>query len=223
MSFQLQINRPSDNEFQKNKYSVVRNAINYELANFCYNYFHMKRSVISYLYKTNYCPENDFCGTFTKDTMAPNTYCIYADGVFETLLMKVLPLMEKETGYKLYPTYTYARLYENGAVLPRHKDRESCEISCTMNLGGDMWPIFIDGTGESNKKGTKVELKPGDMLVYSGVELEHWREKFEGKECGQVFLHYNRVDGPYDKIFDGRPMLGVPNADYNFTRSTEGK
>ena len=29
-------------------------------------------------------------------------------------------------------------------------------------------------------KGTKVLLEVGDMLVYSGCELEHWREPFEG-------------------------------------------
>ena len=32
-------------------------------------------------------------------------------------------------------------------ILKRHKDRPSCEISTTLNLGGDPWPIFIDGTG----------------------------------------------------------------------------
>tara|TARA_B100000900_G_scaffold415836_1_gene447430 strand:- start:58 stop:696 length:639 start_codon:yes stop_codon:yes gene_type:complete len=210
-------------DFKKNKYTVVKNAINFEMANFCYNYFHMKRSVVDYLYKSNYCPENDFCGTFSKDVMAPNTYCIYADGVFETLLMKVLPIMEKTTGYELFPTYSYARLYTKGAVLPRHKDRTSCEISCTLNLGGNMWPIFVDGTGGTNQKGTQVELDPGDMLVYSGIELEHWRNKFMGDECAQVFLHYNRVDGPHKNVYDGRPMLGVPNKDYNFTTSLKGK
>ena len=39
--------------------------------------------------------------------------------------------------------------------------------------------------------GTRVDLEVGDMLVYSGCELEHWRESFEGDSCGQVFLHYN--------------------------------
>ena len=27
-------------------------------------------------------------------------------------------------------------------------------------------------------------LDIGDMLVYSGCELEHWREPFEGNTCG---------------------------------------
>jgi hypothetical protein len=43
--------------------------------------------------------------------------------------------------------------------------------------------------------GVKVTLKPGDMLIYSGCELEHWREPFEGNVCGQVFLHYNHRNG----------------------------
>ena len=45
--------------------------------------------------------------------------------------------MEKETGLSLYPTYAYARIYKKAH---RHKDRFSCEISTTMNLG-DKWPI----------------------------------------------------------------------------------
>ena len=58
-------------------------------------------------------------------------------------------------------------------------------------------------------KGTKVLLDVGDMLVYSGCEFEHWREPFEGQVCGQVFLHYNHVNGPFaDKnLFDKRRLL----------------
>ena len=133
--------------------------------------------------------------------------------------------MAKETGLNLVPTYSYARIYKKGDELKRHKDRPSCEISTTLNLGGDPWPIFIDGTGADSvideyknihkhnaPKGTKVLLEVGDMLVYSGCELEHWREPFEGSVCGQVFLHYNHVNGPFaDKNkFDKRPMLGIP-------------
>jgi hypothetical protein len=124
-----------------------------------------------------------------------------------------LPDMEKATGLKLYPAYTYARIYKKGDELKRHKDRFSCEISTTMNLGGDDWPIYLEPSGEIGKKGVKVDLKPGDMLVYSGCELEHWREKFKGKECVQVFLHYNnrKTPGAKDNMFDKRPHLGLPS------------
>ena len=49
------------------------------------------------------------------------------------------------------------------------------------------------------------------MLIYSGCELEHWREPFQGNLCGQVFLHYNHANGPYAKtnLYDKRPMLGI--------------
>ena len=133
--------------------------------------------------------------------------------------------MEKATGLKLYPAYTYARIYKKGDILKRHKDRFSCEISTTMNLGGDDWPIYLEpdpkkggvkpGVGyvSDNTKGVRVDLKPGDMLVYSGCELEHWREKFKGKECVQVFLHYNnrKTPGAKDNMFDKRPHLGLPS------------
>ena len=208
-----------------NKYQVIKKAVSYELANFIFNYFLLKRDAVKFMYENNITYDNGMFGTWT-DQQVPNTYSHYADNVMETLLVKMLPVMAKETGLDLVPTYSYARLYKQGDILRRHKDRPSCEISCTLNLGGDPWPIYIDGTGADSvideyKKiikpnapiGTKVLLDVGDMLVYSGCELEHWREPFDGNICGQVFLHYNHVNGPFaDKNrFDGRPMLGLPS------------
>ena len=120
--------------------------------------------------------------------------------------------MEQKTKLKLTPAYTYARVYKKGDILERHKDRFSCEISTTLNLGGDNWPIYVEPSGKENKKGVKVNLKPGDMLIYLGCELEHWREPFEGDECVQVFLHYNNVKtkGAEKNIFDTRIHIGLP-------------
>ena len=100
-----------------------------------------------------------------------------------------------------------------GDVLDRHKDRFSCEISTTMNIGGDPWPIYLEPSGDRNKKGIKVNLDPGDMLIYRGCELEHWREEFKGKECVQVFLHYNdiKTKGSDRNVFDNRPHIGLPS------------
>ena len=208
-----------------NKFQVIKNAVPYELANFIFNYFLLKRDAVDFMYKNNITYDNGSLGTWT-DKQVPNTYSHYADMVMETLLMKVLPKMQQETGLQLVPTYSYARIYKRGDILRRHKDRPSCEISTTLNLGGNPWPIFIDGTGANNvideyknivkpgaPEGTKVLLDVGDMLVYSGCELEHWREPFDGDICGQVFLHYNHVNGPFAEKnkFDGRPMLGLPS------------
>ena len=186
-----------------NKYQVIKNAISYELANFIYNYFLLKRDAIKYMYDNNILYDMGLHGTW-KDEQIPNTYSHYADHVMETLLMKVLPKMQQETGLELVPTYSYARIYKQGDILHKHKDRPSCEISTTIHLGGDPWSIFVEGT--------EVMLDVGDMLVYSGCELEHWREPLEGNTCAQVFLHYNHVNGPFAEKnrFDKRPMLGIP-------------
>ena len=211
--------------FEKDKYEVVKKAIPKEVASFCYAYFLNKRNVAKVLFDTRYIsPFTEYWGIW-NDEQVPNTYSHYSDLAMETLLQQVKPVMEKHTGLKLSETYSYARIYKKGDELRRHKDRPSCEISTTLNLGGDPWPIFIDGTGADSvideykkihkpnaPKGTKVLLDVGDMLVYSGCELEHWREPFEGDVCGQVFLHYNHVNGPFAEKnrFDKRPMLGIP-------------
>ena len=217
--------------FEQNKYQVIKEAIPKQLANFCYNYFLLKRDATKFMYDNNIVAETPLLGTW-KDQQVPNVYSHYADMVMETLLVYVLPIMKQETGLDLVPTYSYTRVYEKGATLFRHKDRPSCEISTTLNLGGDPWPIYIDPTGENNvlksqytqkgeevvlkptaHKGNRVDLEPGDMLVYSGCDLEHWREPFEGNICHQVFLHYNHKNGQFGEsnLFDKRKMLGLPS------------
>ena len=199
--------------FQKNKYSVLKNAISPEIANFVYNYFLNKRKVARFLFDQKYIsPFTEYFGVW-NDEQVPNTYSHYSDIAMETLLEQVKPVMEKHTKLKLSETYSYARIYKHGDILARHKDRHACEISTTLNLGGDPWPIYLDPTGKRGQAGIKVDLKPGDMLIYSGCELEHWRNKFKGKECVQVFLHYNnrKTPGAKDNMFDKRPHLGLPS------------
>ena len=199
--------------FKKNNYQVIKGCISKELASFIYDYFLLKRKVARKFFDTRYIsPFTNEWGVW-NDEQVPETYSHYADVAMETLLTKVQPVMEKKSGVKLIPTYSYARIYKTGDVLKRHKDRFSCEISTTMNLGGDDWPIYLEPSGKEGMKGIKVDLKPGDMLVYSGCELEHWREKFKGKECVQVFLHYNnrKTPGAKDNMFDKRPHLGLPH------------
>ena len=213
--------------FKKKKYTVIRHAISKDLAAFVANYFLMQKQVYDTCRENRYfSPFENILGHYeNKDEQIPDTYSQYGNIAMETLMLKCQPEMEKVTGLKLYPAYTYARIYKKGDVLKRHKDRFSCEISTTMNLGGDDWPIYLEpdpkkggvkpGVGyvSDNTKGVRVDLKPGDMLVYSGCELEHWREKFKGKECVQVFLHYNnrKTPGAKDNMFDKRPHLGLPS------------
>ena len=211
--------------FKTKKYQVIREALSKELANFIFNYMMLQRDAVDFMMKHNKVnPANPFIGNRT-DKQIPGCYTKYADWVMETLLMYMIPIMKAKTGMDLVPTYSYTRLYEKGNILRRHKDRPSCEISTTLHLGGDKWPIFLDPSGADfvidefkqtikpgAPKGVRVDLKVGDMLIYSGCELEHWREPFQGNVCSQVFLHYNHANGPFAKtnLFDKRPLLGIP-------------
>jgi len=198
--------------FEKDKYQVIKGAISKELADFCYQYFLNKRKVARYLFDEKYLSQfTEYFGVW-NDTQIPETYSHYSDIVMETLLQKVKPVMEEQAEIKLTETYSYARIYKKGDELKRHKDRYSCEISTTLNLGGDDWSIFLEPSGEKGKDGIEVKLEAGDMLMYRGCDLEHWRTPFEGEDCGQVFLHYNDASGKDAKQnkFDGRPMIGLP-------------
>ena len=200
------------NNFKKNKYIIIKQAISKDLASFVANYFMMQKQVYDTCRATRYIsPFETVLGHYeNKNEQIPDTYCAYSNIAMETLMLKCQPIMEKTTRLKLYPAYTYARIYKKGDELKRHKDRFSCEISTTMNLGGDDWPIYLE---TSEQKNIKVNLKPGDMLVYRGCDLEHWRKKFTGKECVQVFLHYNnrKTPGAKENMFDKRPHLGLPS------------
>jgi len=209
--------------FKNKKYIILKNVISKEIAKFVTDYFLLKRQVARTLFDTSYISQFTTEFGVWNDHQVPETYSHYADIAMETLLQWVQPVMEQHTKIKLIPTYSYARIYKQGDILKRHKDRFSCEISTTLNLGGDAWPIYLspnenvgipDGkkiTPMSSAKGIKVDLKPGDMLIYKGMELEHWREPFQGKDCVQVFLHYNQLSKKAEQNrFDSRPHLGLP-------------
>ena len=193
--------------FKKDKYLIVKKTLSRELSDFNYKYLLLKRQVAETYISTKYISPFTTDFGYFNDPQVMNTYSTYGDIAMETLLVKLLHLTELATKLTLQPNYAYARIYKNGDILKRHTDRFSCEISTTLNLGGDPWPIFL----HNGKKDFKVNLKPGDMLIYQGVDLEHWREPFQGDNCAQVFLHYNNVKTEKSKenLFDTRPHLGL--------------
>ena len=190
----------------KKGYVIVKKAISKELAKIAYNYLLIKRNAIAHMRENNYlAPFDNNFGTW-NDNQVPNTFSIYGDSLMETLLLYVKPKMIKGTKLKLYETYSYARTYKTGDILKRHKDRPSCEISTTLCLGGDKWPIYLN----DGKKDIKINLNEGDMLIYKGCDLEHWRKPFNGEVCVQVFLHYSTNK---KLLNDTRPKLGL-NAEF---------
>lgn len=188
--------------FRKNGYCIVKNAISAELRDFITQYALFDEM-------QDFKPE----GSQMMDSLVPNAHSKYADPAMESLLLLLQSVLEKETGLKLNPTYSFYRVYRPGDILNPHTDRHSCEISATLcfNYSYDdtnyTWPIFINGN--------KAELQPGDMVIYRGCDLTHWREEFVPSSNTdwhvQGFFHYVDVKGTnVDYTYDKRPSIGLP-------------
>lgn len=182
-------------QFQEQGYCLVESAISTELRDFI----------------TQYCLFDEMRNDSDKDWMVPDAHGKYADPAMESLLVLLQDKMEEATGLKLFPTYSYFRVYRNGNILDPHIDRPACEISTTLCFNYDyndkdyQWPIFMGGN--------PLLLKPGDMAVYRGCDIEHWRERFNppGDHWHvQGFFHYVDANGPFKDIkYDERPSLGM--------------
>jgi len=181
--------------FRNNGYCTVRDVINPELRDFITQY-------------ALFDEMQNFNGK--GDAQTPDAHFKYADPAMESMLVHLHPKMEEYTGLTLYPTYSYYRVYRPGDDLKVHTDRPSCEISATVCFNFQYekekyyWPIFMNGS--------ELNLLPGDMAIYRGCDLDHWREVFVGSDTDwhvQGFFHYVNVNGPYANFkFDERTSIG---------------
>jgi hypothetical protein len=200
--------------FEKEKYVVIRNFLSPETCKILYRYCNTRAQSIKY--KKEKTPEfynKKWDGGYGDKTL-DEAFASYGDPMGDSLLELALGDIQQITGKVLLPNYSYWRLYFNGGELRKHKDRPSCEISATLCLGYDIsnlvgdynWSINFENL---NQEIVSINLYPGDMIVYMGCDLEHWREKFLGINQAQLFFHYSDANGPFKNVFDGRDLLGV--------------
>ena len=156
-----------------------------------------------------YVLEREAAGAMAADPDWPGTPVAYGDVVMEHMLERLRPQVEAASGRRLFPTYSYFRLYKTGNALRPHLDRPACEISVSVNLGqepAEPWPLWVRGPLGPYA----AALEGGDALVYRGVDCEHWREPYEGARLAQVFLHYVNQTGPHASWkFDKRAGLAL--------------
>ena len=183
--------------FQTDGYCIAENILTKDWCDFItqYSLFHENQ---------NYMPEG-------KHEQVYNAHSVYADPAMETMLLHLLPTIEKYTDLELFPTYSYYRVYRKGHALKIHKDRPSCEISATLCFGtsnpNNSWPIVMANT--------PVSQTPGDAVIYRGCDLEHYRDPFDSDDDDwhvQGFFHYVDKNGPYaDWKYDKRSTIGEKN------------
>lgn len=184
-------------QYEDNGFEVVQHFIPPYFTEYLKNYFDLLRV-------NNQIP-------YKGDEQVANSLAIYGDPAFDMLMLMSLPMVEDIVGKKLLPTYTYARIYFNGADLLPHVDRDECEHSVSLSLGGDynaLWPLWFKN---GDKEPEYAAMGPGDAVIYQGNKVLHWRDPFEGEIQFQVFMHYVEAEGEYkDKLFDTRPYIGLP-------------
>ena len=140
-----------------------------------------------------------------------SAYKYYADPFIEVILESATAKVAEVCGREaIFPTYSFARIYQKGESLFPHVDRPSCEISVTVNVAnlGEPSPIFMKY--DTNEE-VKCVLSPGDAVVYKGCEVEHWRNPLiEGQLVVQFMLHYVDAHGDFARHrLDARPKLGL--------------
>jgi hypothetical protein len=141
----------------------------------------------------------------------PDAHSVYADPLMESLLLFLQRKIESTIELDLFPTYSYFRIYRPGDELEKHTDRESCEISATLCFNYDYkdqeyaWPIYMQNS--------EIEQSPGDIAIYKGCEIPHYRKKFQADDLEswhvQGFFHYVDANGKNtDWIYDKRVNIG---------------
>mgnify|MGYP003117330243 CR=1 FL=1 len=235
---------PAAKFFEENSWVKIDGFLDLNMCNLLYHHTQLEASRLNFLQEQGIQHDAGHYGTFS-DTQAPGDFSKYGDPVMDALVSLSLAKIQELTALDLVPTYSYHRLYTTDTELKRHIDRHSCEISTTVCLGYDVsnvdpntypdwdWPMFIK---EKNGKEVPVHMKPGDMMIYRGCDLEHWREPFWGKNHAQLFMHYNeKIEGERSNIFDNRPILGFDSKfkdgtvpldrpkEHNKVESDEGK
>lgn len=128
----------------------------------------------------------------------------------------------------LRETYSYTRRYERGAYLGSHTDRPSCEISATLCLDyqtddNKPWKIWVrndknyanvsaetvknesqDLTHRERAKNNckSISLEPGDILLYQGPNIPHWRDYLLGEYSYHLFVHFFNATSKMNQIDD---------------------
>jgi hypothetical protein len=188
------------NDFKENGFYVVKNFLEKDFINFIQEYFFVR-------IRAGHANDGDIGILKAK--------AFYSDPLMETVLLSSTDSLSELIGIKLLPTYTYTRLYFYGAELKMHRDRPSCEISATLALGipegHEISPIYFS-KNKDRTDAVEILLEPGDLCLYRGCELWHWRPPFTQNWYLQSFLHYVDADGPFakDHLYDGRPFLAMP-------------
>lgn len=159
--------------FKTSDYVIIKNLIDSKTAQTLYDY----------------TLKNIAAGNL-KDDQVPGSPSFYQDKEMVSLHHALHPKIEALLTLKLIPTFCYYRTYRTNATLRMHKDRKSCDIAISLNLGqkGERWDLWLL---DHDENAHNISLNPGDALIYRGCVLSHWRGKLIHADfVSQVFFFF---------------------------------
>lgn len=185
-------------QFEKNGYIVYKNFLPEDFCKFAQSYYKIRQDSLDY----------------DIDEQCPRSKSFYSDPLCETLLQTSCEKISNIVNVDLIPTYSYTRIYGKKEHLTKHIDRPECQFSVTINLGypksQGISSIFMS-KNEDGSDASELKLDVGDICIYRGDTVYHWREPFIQDWYLQTFLHYVEKNGMYgNRLYDGRFSLGTP-------------
>ena len=191
------------NTIESQGYILVKNALSKEITEILKLQLTMHEKIKCY---QNNISRDKY---YFKDSTCEKSFSEYGILCSEALLIQMKPFIEKYCNLNLTPTYSYCRIYYNGSTLDKHIDRPSCEYSmtCCISCDGEPWDLYMKTKQDEEKC---IKMEEGDVVIYKGCEVEHWRNKYNGNQQIQIFLHYVNSEGIYKEYkFDKRPFIGI--------------
>tara|TARA_Y100001980_G_C14408580_1_gene202822 strand:- start:195 stop:776 length:582 start_codon:yes stop_codon:yes gene_type:complete len=139
-----------------------------------------------------------------------NRYNCHNEIISRIIHFEMLELVEKITGKKLRPTYTYVSFYVKGAELKAHLDKAECEYTCSLIIDkpeGSKWNLYVHNKKttreeyELNKKYTPdkndcigLDCDNNGFMILKGRNNLHFREILEYDYYNVLLLHYNVIN-----------------------------
>ena len=238
---------PETWQFMKERYVVLRNFIPKDIINMCLDTWKTTEGNPDWEDTIMYREVDDITH-MTPEHQKNKSKGGYCTPWGVALHRWIHDALDNKIDLDLGETYSYSRRYERGAYLTSHTDRPSCEVSATLCLDyqsddGSPWKIWLQNDQDyidfhNNKqlveetqgipprrreKAKCISLEVGDLLLYQGPNIPHWRDTFVGEYSYHIFVHFfnrqsNMLNLPWGQQEDRQGMVGAvpPNSVLEF-------
>lgn len=147
-----------------------------------------------------YSRKNGFIDRADQDRQVNFSYSRYNFKKYFNLHKKLEKKLSRLLNTKILTSYNFDRFYFASLDLPKHLDRDACEISLSLHISSTFpkekpWPLKLEG----HKGEASVIMNPGDAVLYKGTEIPHWRDRNTVENPNlyyhNVFFHFVLNDG----------------------------